>query len=165
MFERCLVLTLAMALAACSDGAASSADATTGLDGDAGVDAGPPISCRPVVLGVGNGHHNAGRACLSCHNGSVSRARIWTAAGTLYNKSGAALAGATITLIDATGKTFDLVSQSNGNFYTNLALTFPVRVAASSCPLVAEMPKTALKGDCNAGDCHGAAMPGKIQLQ
>ena len=165
MLQRCLVLTLAMALAACSDGAATTADANGDVDADSGIDASPPIPCRPLVLGVGNGHHNPGKACLSCHNGSVARARIWTAAGTVYNKSGAALAGATITLIDATGKTFDLVSQINGNFYTNLALTFPVRVSASSCPLVAAMPKAAIKGDCNAGDCHGSAMVGKIQLQ
>jgi len=153
-----------MAWCACSDGAATTSDAFSEIDADSGIDAPPPIPCRPVVLGVGNGRHNAGKACLSCHNGSVARARIWTVAGTIHTKTGAGLSGATITLIDATGKTFDLVSQQNGNFYTNLAVAFPVRVSASNCPDVAEMPKAALKGDCNAGDCHGAAMPGKIHL-
>ncbi len=127
MLPRRLMLTIAITLAmtlpitvgACSDGASSNSDANSDIDADSGIDAPPPIPCRPVVLGVGNGRHNAGKACLSCHNGSVARARIWTAAGTLFNKSGATLSGATITLIDATGKTFDLVSQENGNFYTD----------------------------------------------
>jgi hypothetical protein len=100
-----------------------------------------------------DGHHNAGQNCLTCHTGSG--APKWTAAGTLYADAAGttAVAGATITLVDSTGKEVKIVTATNGNFWTSQALTPPLHPKASKCPSSAAMSGNA-QGACNS--CHSA---------
>lgn len=117
---------------------------------DAPPGGGNTIPCKDPVAPVPNlGHHNPGKSCFqNCHNHG------FTLAGTLYtNATGnTAFGGATITVTDAANVTFDLVTNVNGNFYTNRAITFPVLVVASSCPSAVRMVASSPNGNCNA--CH-----------
>ena len=114
-------------------------------------------SCIKLTSPPDSGHHNAGDACLSCHNGG--KATLFTFAGMLYNAAvnGSAIAGATIEVIDAKGTTARIVTSSNGNFYTSTALTPPFTTRASGCPNNAAMVGKAT-GDCNSSGCHTSAM-------
>ena len=136
-----------------------------------GVDAASPtpdgpaaVQCKDkVTSGIGSGQHNAGQDCnQGCHNHG------FTLAGTLYAglNSNTPVVGATITVTDANGKTFDIISQQNGNFYTKTAVTFPVKVVASSCPDTQPMIGTiaAGNGGCLKSGCHQAGGAGKIHL-
>jgi hypothetical protein len=72
--------------------------------------------------------------------------------------------GGTITVTDAGGTSYALVSQDNGNFYTSQSLTFPVSVSASACPSSATMTAKVTTGGCATSGCHvsgsqGAVMP------
>lgn len=95
--------------------------------------------------------HNTGMPCLDCHNGGG--AKLFTAAGTLYNSAGTVAIGG---LIDNVGST-TLTSDSCGNFYTtialNLAATKPI-VRGSTNPNP-EM-QGAVTGNCNS--CHTSAL-------
>src|SRR5450432_320214 len=135
-------------------GGKSALDAATPLpDGASG------LLCKNQVLtGLGSGHHNAGQDCLNgCHNHG------FTLAGTIYS-GGAALTGATVTVKDANGTTFDVVSQLDGNFYTTQAVTFPLTVYASSCPSMQPMVATVAAGGCNKSGCHASNAQGQIHL-
>lgn len=131
--------------------------------GDPTPDAGE-LACVEEAPVLPDGNHNAGMACLSCHTGQAVAPR-WTLAGTLYDsrQGTAPIAGATVTVIDATGAEHALVTASNGNFYTSAAITFPVTVSASKCPDTREMTSLVGSGDCNG--CHTAnASQGRIHL-
>jgi hypothetical protein len=115
------------------------------------------------VASVGSGHHNAGQDCMQgCHNHG------FTMSGTLFAAANSTtpVVGASITVKDAQGMTFDMVTQQNGNFYTSNAVTFPVTVIASSCPDVHAMSGSiaAGNGGCNKTGCHAAGAQGKIYL-
>ncbi len=130
-------------------------------------DGGAALACRDAVGNPGNGEHNAGQACIACH--AAEGGPTYTLAGTLYgDAAGAAtLAGATITVVDAQGTVVDLVTRTNGNFFTSAPLTFPVQVMASRCPDAAAMAGavTSTGGDCNSSGCHAAGAPsGRIHL-
>jgi hypothetical protein len=122
-----------------------------GGDNDAGP-SGP--ACIDPASSPGDGHHNAGQDCISCHQ-TVPNAN-WTIAGTLYRTAtgGAAVSGVTIEIVDANGQTIQLVTSDNGNFYTDQDVAFPVQTRASSCPLDQAMTAPANQGSCNAGGCH-----------
>lgn len=126
----------------------------TGSGSGSGSGSGAAFACKDkVVTGIGSGQHRAGQDCQSnCHNHG------FTLSGTLYaNAAGTTpMVGASITVQDAMGKTFDMVSQQNGNFYTSQSVTFPVTVTASSCPDVKPMvAKVAATGaGCNMSGCH-----------
>ncbi len=143
------------------DAPAAPTDAT--LVGDGGTPDGG-FACRNAVAAVGNGHHNPGMNCFAaCHNHG------FTVAGTLYTTAAgtAPLAGATITVTDAAGRAVDIVSQSNGNFYTSAAVTFPVTAHASQCPSIQMMGAqvAATGAGCNQAGCHAAAGgAGRIHL-
>jgi hypothetical protein len=130
---------------------------------DAGM-SGPP--CKNKVTSVGSGHHNAGQDCMnSCHFHG------FTLAGTLYSAAsgGSAISGASITVKDASGQTFDIVSQADGNFYTSNPVQFPVTVYASECQIQqAGVPMTATISSggagCNQGGCHTTSAQGRIHL-
>ncbi|TMQ02269.1 MAG: hypothetical protein E6J91_52845 [Deltaproteobacteria bacterium] len=112
---------------------------------------------------MGSGNHHPGEDCQgSCHNHG------FTLGGTIFASanSTAPLVGATITVVDATGRTIDLVSQRNGNFYTSQTISFPVSVTASQCPNVAPMATrvTATMDGCNKGGCHASGAQGVIHL-
>lgn len=142
-------------------------DSSAGTDGDDDPGPGPdadPGTCEPASVTLPNGNHNAGLACLSCHTGA-GLAPKWTLAGTLYASSsgGTAIPGATVTVVDAAGIEHKLITAANGNFYTNAALQFPVRVTASKCPDAKPMTGAPQSGDCNG--CHSAtAAQGRIHL-
>jgi len=119
------------------------------------------FACRNKVASVGSGHHNPGQDCQgSCHNHG------FTLAGTIYASTTTPLSGASITVTDAGGKSFDIVSQANGNFYTSQTIRFPVTVTASDCPSVAPMVAqvTATMDGCNQGGCHVTGGQGRIHL-
>ena len=130
-------------------------------DGSVSSDGSAAFACRNKVTVVGDGHHNAGQDCQQgCHNHG------FTLSGTVYAGT-TALSGASITVVDAANKTFDMVSQANGNFYTANAVTFPITVTASSCPDVKAMVgqvTTAANGGCNKTGCHQAGAQGPIHL-
>ncbi|HEX8952141.1 MAG TPA: hypothetical protein VF945_09875 [Polyangia bacterium] len=104
------------------------------------------------------GHHNAGTECQGCH-APGGGAPTFYVGGTLYSAAtgGTAVAGATINITDAAGKTVKAISANNGNFWTATALTYPIKVDASLCPTTTPMvASVGGNGACN--NCHGSAM-------
>lgn len=112
-------------------------------------------ACIDKVASPGSGQHHAGEDCLSCH-ASLSNAKF-TVAGTLFF-DGKAATGATIEIVDCTGKKLALPTADNGNFYTTDAVGFPLTVRASKCPANADMDTKAATGSCNAKSCHGGGV-------
>jgi len=138
-------------------------DAGTDIDAPPGSSPdGAGFSCRNKIANVGSGNHNAGMDCLgSCHNHG------FTLAGTLFAPGTTTpVVGASITVTDASGTSFDMVSQRNGNFYTSTKVTFPITIAASSCPDVAHMSASVPTGNggCNKSGCHASGAQGGIHL-
>jgi hypothetical protein len=139
-----------------SDGPdAGAADPTTGSP-----DAGAAVACdEPKAGGLPNGEHNPGQACLDsgCHGGNGGGPRF-SLGGTLYSSvgGGAVIPGATIHVIDGNGTDITLTSASNGNFYTQQGIAFPVTVRASSCPNTSAMAGQVdqAAGNCNSSGCH-----------
>ncbi len=129
-----------------------------------GSGSGSASACKTLVASASltSGHHNAGQDCLNCHNGAT--APVFTLGGTLYDSAGSALAGGTITVVDASGASVDVVSQLNGNFYTSQAFTFPVTVTASACPTTLPMTSKVSAGGCATGGCHVSGAQGPIHL-
>ena len=139
--------------------------ATPDAGGGGGIDAGsgaPGFTCRNQVNNPGSGNHHPGEDCQGpCHNHG------FTLAGTIFSGAAATpMIGATITAVDAAGKTIDIVSRTNGNFYTSQSIAFPVTVTASDCPSVAPMitKVTAAMAGCNQAGCHVTAAQGRIHL-
>jgi hypothetical protein len=130
-----------------TDGGAKSADA-------GGADAGKN-NCIDGVASPGSGKHHAGDDCLGCHD---TQSKRWTISGTLYSAAtgGTAVAGATIEVVDATGKVVKLTTYSNGNFYTTTAVTKPLKVRATKCPSDRPMIGAVNDGSCNG--CHNSSM-------
>jgi len=113
------------------------------------------VACRPEQTNLPYGNHEAGQDCLNCH-ASMSGNLHFTVAGTLYNDAAGSnpLPGATVTLIDDGGQILDIVSASNGNFYTATTVQFPLQVWVSKCPQIAPMQAAVQAGQgCNS--CHG----------
>jgi hypothetical protein len=103
-----------------------------------------------------SGQHNAGQECQGCH-APGGGAPTFYLGGTLYSAAtgGTAVAGATINVTDAAGKTIKIISANNGNFWTKTALTYPIKVDASLCPSTLPMSATvAGNGACN--NCHNS---------
>jgi len=116
-----------------------------------------------VTTGLGDGHHNPGQDCQNaCHNHG------FTLSGTIYTSvnSNTAVTGASITVTDANGQSFDMVSQLNGNFWTSQAIAFPITVKASSCPAIVAMSGQVTQGNggCNKSGCHTSGAQGHIHL-
>jgi len=130
---------------------------------DAGTMSGPP--CKNKVTSYGSGHHNAGQDCMQCHGD-------FSVAGTLYTTptGSTPIAGATITIKDASGQTEDLVTQSNGNFYSFNAHSFPITVYASECQIsttsqvMVSSVQASSNGGCNMSGCHRTTAQGHIHL-
>ncbi len=129
---------------------------------DAGVlDEIPSPTCSDVVAPIGDGHHNPGEDCLSCHHqGGMDGAPPFTFAGTMYEDSGGTtpLAGGSFHLIDAIGNDVLVQTEANGNFYSYELLQFPVVAFRATCPDVHRMlaPIHDTDGSCNASGCHTA---------
>jgi hypothetical protein len=142
------------------DAGAGSPDGSSVSNPDAAV-----FMCRNKVDSalLSDGHHNPGQDCMNgCHNHG------FTLAGTLYTTAagGTAVKGGSITVVDANGQTFDVVSQLNGNFYTIKTVKFPVTVTASMCPDVKPMTSSipAGSGGCNKSGCHVSGAQGRIHI-
>jgi hypothetical protein len=170
---RCAVLVASM-LAACSIGdlppPSGPNDGSVAGDGradaaalqwiDAPPGTGNNLPCKNTVNPAPTlGRHNPGKSCFqSCHNHG------FTLAGTLYtNATGnSGFAGATMSFVDGANKPFDIVVNSNGNFYTSQAITFPVLIIASACPSAVKMEGSSPNGNCNA--CHVGATSDQMHL-
>ncbi len=109
-----------------------------------------------------------GQDCMECHGGGAGGdegddARPWTVAGTVYPSAatadaGAGVRGATISIRDAGGKSFDLRSNRAGNFYSAEPLAFPIAVSVNGSPM--DAPVLAGQGSCNR--CHRLGDAGRI---
>ena len=131
------------------------------------VDAGPQLpACKNQQPSPGSGHHNAGQNCMSsCHFHG------FTLAGTLYTSptGSTPIAGGVITVKDASGQTFDIVSQDNGNFYTSNPVQFPVKVYASDCQVsqtsqVMTASISSSQSGCNMSGCHTTSAQGHVNI-
>jgi hypothetical protein len=93
-----------------------------------------------------------GSDCLSCHDGG--RAKRWSVAGTWSH-------GATIVVVDASGRSLTMRGNQVGNFYTAETLAFPLRsvtVDGTSMPSTASGCADAFSyGGCNR--CHVGGGP------
>jgi hypothetical protein len=123
-------------------------DAVTTKRGSSG---GAKGACYEAVASPGSGQHHAGDDCMQCHDATPGSK--WTVSGTLFI-GGSAKAGATIEVVDCTGKKLELRTYENGNFYTTQAVGFPLKVRASKCPANAVMDAEVSNGSCNASSCH-----------
>ena len=126
-------------------------------DGGSGADAGGDAAstCIPAAT-PGPSSHNAGQECLACH-ANMSGNRRFTVAGTVYASAsgGTGVGGATVRLVPASGSPIDIVTGTNGNFFTTQTVSFPVTVLVSKCPDTAPMVQQVTQGGCNASGCHG----------
>ncbi|HEX6837298.1 MAG TPA: hypothetical protein VF334_12035 [Polyangia bacterium] len=145
-------------------GSAAPADMATAND---------PNCIAPATPQI-DGHHNAGMACLQCHDGNTAGANKFTAAGTVYDKLSLAagaqgLSGVTIEITDANGTKVSVVTASQGaagNFWTDQTLVFPLTVRASACPADRPMTETVAAaanvaaggGNCSRSGCHDSNM-------
>jgi hypothetical protein len=143
------LIVIVASLAGCDPGSLYDGPIT---DGDGGV-----ILCEPEEAVNGDGHHNGGVGCLTagCHRDGGGPE--FTVAGTMFDTSrgGAPIGGATVVVTDGDGHVFDLVSASNGNFYTSEPVVFPLLAKASLCPSDNKMVSLSNSGDCNSQGCHG----------
>lgn len=166
---RSIVVALSFVIACGgSTGGMSSPDASTDSSGNgSGSGSGSGgLTCANKMTPPSSGHHNPGQDCMnSCHNHG------FTLAGTMYSSSsgGTAVAGATVTVKDSHGNTFNMVTMSNGNFYTSNPVSFPVTVTASECdlsPTPQQMTAALQSTDsgCNKGGCHVTGAQGRIHL-
>lgn len=112
--------------------------------------------CEVAVAPAGDGYHNPGQGCLAagCHRNGGGP--TFTVAGTLYTDRGgnAPVGGATIVVVDGDGVRAELITATNGNFYTSLPLAPPLLVRASQCPSDIAMVSLSQSGDCNSASCH-----------
>lgn len=131
----------------------------------------------PEVAGVPEGEfHRYGQDCMACHGG-YGEGPLFVAAGTVFASptEDIPVAGATITLVDATGKSRAAPSNCAGNFYflddPSNELQLPLRVEIE-CPLPGGGTRRALMGtrinrEAGCGFCHarggaGATSPGQV---
>jgi hypothetical protein len=104
----------------------------------------------------GNGSHNAGKNCLSCHSN-------FKLAGSVYGKSlSSAYPGATINVTsqaNGAGTVLaTLTSDGSGNFHTGSAINFGTGVFVSvkgTSGIVKNMGSAITSGACNS--CHGSS--------
>ncbi|WP_437917321.1 hypothetical protein WME73_25120 [Sorangium sp. So ce302] len=109
-----------------------------------------------------------GDNCLRCHNPVANTAPPWSAAGTVYDAPDAdrndGVAGVTVIVSDAGGKSVALVTNEAGNFHTAEALVNPLRIRLEYEGRSIEMSIEAPAGSCNA--CHAdppvGGAPGRI---
>jgi hypothetical protein len=122
-----------------------------------------PDNCELYVDAIGSGYHNPGQNCLECHNGQAAGAPVFTLAGTVFKDAAGTIpkTHATVVVYDGDGTVVRLPTATNGNFYTQAALTPPYFTAVSQCPNTVPMNQNFVDGDCNS--CHnGTAAPGRI---
>lgn len=111
--------------------------------------------CFAAVASAGTGEHHPGESCGGCHDTMPNAA--WTVSGTVFAAAGVGVAGATIEVVDASGKKLSLVTGDNGNFYTTSAVQMPLTVRSSKCPSNSAMTAKVNAGSCNS--CHDSTNP------
>jgi hypothetical protein len=106
----------------------------------------------------------------NCHNAATpgNGAQPFTFAGTLYTAAGGAtgVGGATVR-VKFGATTLTAVTDSDGNFYSVGAITYPATVDVTSCPKVTPMvgQLQTSNGACNSSGCHAVGgSPGPIGL-
>jgi len=111
----------------------------------------PPLATQPA-------DHLGGDVCANCHNGTT--APKWTIGGTLYSAAvgGAGVGGATIEITDANNTVVKMIpTATNGNFWTDATITFPIKVRAIRGAQTRAMQATVAQADgasCNKSGCH-----------
>jgi hypothetical protein len=113
-----------------------------------------------------------GRRCEACHQkGSQAGRRVWTAAGTVYDRpdspcNSGVVAGAKVEIADETRKVLvTLYTNSRGNFYTSEPLRYTgIIVRVSKDGKVREMQGAMGSTDC--ASCHfpGGSAGGRVYL-
>jgi len=110
----------------------------------------------------GEGSHNAGKNCLSCHKPGGEGEGTFTVGGTVYNSSGSGLSGVSVKLYqnaDRTGTPVaTLTSDASGNFHTGSGINFSsgLYVTLTSGTKSVSMASPITTGACNS--CHGASV-------
>jgi hypothetical protein len=104
-----------------------------------------------------------GEDCLECHGGSGGEedGPAWSVAGTMGGQ------GSSVSVRDATGRSFTLHAARNGNFYSAESLQYPITVAVDGEEMPDPVPDilapagTCIDNRCCSGtrcgcnDCHG----------
>ncbi|MBI2393350.1 MAG: hypothetical protein HYV09_27450 [Deltaproteobacteria bacterium] len=151
------------------------------VDCSSTADAGPspwtaPVGCvsgsRWTRGDDGSSSMHPGRACIACHK-SEWEAPKYSIAGTVYssaheeddcNAKSTDVSGTHVVITGADGRTFDLVANAAGNFFTRaiIALPYRAKVVKDGRERVMSAPQS--NGDCNA--CHTVAgvdgAPGRV---
>lgn len=110
-----------------------------------------------------NESHNAGQNCMACHKSGGQGEGWFTAAGTVYNASGAAVSpNATVKIYTGPNGTGSLVKtievDGKGNFYTTSSIDFGTGLYVSvtgKSGSVSTMSSSITTGQCNS--CHGSS--------
>jgi hypothetical protein len=140
-----------------------------GPDAAANADAGVVFqTCRDQTGVQRDGNHNEGQDCLQggCH-ALGGDGPLWTVAGTLYTDAlgTAPKVGAIVTIRDANGTIIDMISATNGNFWTSTPVQFPLETFTSECPNLRPMVSQSAVGGCNMAGCHDlGSASGRINL-
>ena len=103
-----------------------------------------------------------GADCTSCHSdGNIGNTGPkFTIAGTVFEDGAgtSGFEGATLRILDAAGNTFELTSNSVGNFFTSQDISFPVNAEVEVNGAIRAMGSPIESGACNTcHTCDGAA--------
>jgi hypothetical protein len=169
-----VLTTLLALLAGCDVGyvPAAGPDSNTGSNVGGGSGEVAMGQCLPTNSNQPAGNHYPGMDCLGCHQGQSAGAPTFTIAGTLFATGSTPIAGATILITDSNNNSFQLVTASNGNFYTGSAVALPLTaLGVSDCAadpmghfMAAEMPVSSTpamgiaagSGGAGCNQCHVA---------
>lgn len=163
--SRISVILVLFATAACDVG--SVVPGNGGADGSNGsncVNMTTPLTPQqhlPADQVVPGQASNQGQNCLSanCHNPAAlgSGALAFTFAGTLYTTAGGTTGAGGVTVRVKFGSTVvTATTDSDGNFYSSTAVTFPATTDVTSCPTVKPMVSQLQTGNgaCSSTGCH-----------
>ncbi len=105
----------------------------------------------------GNDSHNAGKACMSCHDSGGSGEGTFNVAGTVYNQAGTSInPNGTIYLYSGPNGTGNLLStievDGKGNFFTT-STVLPTSGAYAQVKGASGDIQN-MSGICNSGDCN-----------
>lgn len=114
------------------------------------------FGCGEVASSPGSASHRPGDPCLSCHSIGGSAEPTLSVAGTVIRTSVSArsegVSGVTIAVVDASGRSLELVTDDAGNFYTDEPVSAPLRASIDSQAATIHMPVDAPSANCNT--CH-----------
>jgi hypothetical protein len=123
-------------------------------------DAGPPPSGvfqgQPPYQAPGSTDqsHNAGKDCLSCHNGQGDP-ELFAIGGTIFDGNNNPVVGAEVRLVDANNVGFSVYSDQGGNFHSKGSFVSPAHVGARNAQNTSDMVATITYGGCNKCHCTG----------